>query len=156
MKIFKNCGAENLSQAIANAIVEYRKKQPIERTSQLVEIILEVYRTKLNSPKEIPWIGGLHPATKVFQALRIEVNRELEVLKQALPQAVEILAPAGRLAVISFHSLEDRIVKQYFKSMENKSVRFLTKKPIAAEPAETANNPRSRSAKLRIVARLQA
>ena len=154
IRIFKLYGEEKLSSEIAGAIVEERKDNPIERTKQLVKIILDVYRTKLHSEKDIPWIGGLHPATKVFQALRIEVNHELEVLKQALPQAVEALAPQGRLAVISFHSLEDRIVKQYFQKIAGSHIKVITKKPVVATDAEARENPRARSAKLRVVEKL--
>ncbi len=154
IRIFKLYGEEKLSSEIAGAIVEERKDNPIERTKQLVKIILDVYRTKLHSEKDIPWIGGLHPATKVFQALRIEVNHELEVLKQALPQAVEALAPQGRLAVISFHSLEDRIVKQYFQKISGSQINIITKKPIVATDAEVNQNPRARSAKLRVIEKL--
>lgn len=154
VRIFKTYGEENLSKEIAAAIAEARKKRPIERTSQLVEIILAVYRKKLNSTKEIPWVGGLHPATKVFQAIRIEVNHELEVLRQALPQAVEALIAGGRLAVISFHSLEDRIVKQFFQKLANKTIKFVNKKPIIASDDEVAQNPKARSAKLRVVEKL--
>ncbi len=153
-RIFKTYGEENLSKEIAAAIVASRKKQPIERTSQLVEIILEVYQKKLHSTKQIPWIGGLHPATKVFQALRIEVNHELEILQQALPQAVEILCSGGHLAVISFHSLEDRIVKHYFTSIQNKLIKLVNKKPITASEEEIKRNPRARSAKLRVVEKM--
>ena len=143
-----------MSGEIAGAIVAERKHKPIERTQELVEIVLRVYRKKLQTDKEIFQVDGIHPATKVFQALRIAVNRELEALKQALPQAVEVLAPGGRLAVISFHSLEDRIIKQYFKSIENKLVRLVNKKPIVASDEELAVNPRARSAKLRVVEKL--
>lgn len=153
-KIFRIYGEEKLSKEIAEAIVAERKNKPIETTWQLVEIILAVYRKKLRTDKEIPWIGGLHPATKIFQALRIEVNQELEVLKKVLPQAVEVLSSGGRLAVITFHSLEDRIVKHYFQSVENKLVRRVNKKPIIALPKELKNNPRARSAKLRVVEKL--
>ena len=152
--IFKNLGEEQLSREIAKAITVYRKNKKIEKTGELTEIILQTYRDKLNSQKEIPWIGGLHPATKVFQALRIEVNHELENLKKALPQAVEVLASGGRLAVITFHSLEDRIVKQYFKSIENRTIKLINKKPIIASEAELESNPRARSAKLRVVEKL--
>ncbi len=152
--IFKNLGEEQLSREIAKAITIYRKNKKIEKTGELTEIILQAYREKLNSQKEIPWIGGLHPATKVFQALRIEVNHELENLKKALPQAVEILASGGRLAVITFHSLEDRIVKQYFKSIENRSIKLINKKPIIASEAELETNPRARSAKLRVIEKI--
>lgn len=153
-KIFKQYGEEKLSKEIASAIVEHRKKQPIERTGELVEIVLGVYRQKLSSTKEVPWVGGFHPATKVFQALRIAVNQELEAIRQALPQAVEILSEGGRLAVISFHSLEDRIVKQYFKGIDGTHGRMITKKPIVASAAEATENPRARSAKLRAIEKI--
>lgn len=152
--IFKRFGEEELSEQIASAIVETRKIKSIERSSELSEIVLQVYRQKLNSTKEIPWVGGLHPATKVFQALRIAVNEELEVLKAVLPAAVKLLAPSGRLAVISFHSLEDRIVKQYFQKIENKEIYLITKKPIIATEAEVAQNQSARSAKLRVVEKI--
>lgn len=152
--IFKNFGEENLSKEIAKAIAGFRKNKKIEKTGELVEIILEVYRQKLRTNKEIPWIGGLHPATKVFQALRMEVNHELDSLKKVLPQAVEILASGGRLAVISFHSLEDRIVKQYFKSIAGRTIKLINKKPIIASQEETAVNSRARSAKLRVIEKI--
>ncbi|KKR34489.1 MAG: Ribosomal RNA small subunit methyltransferase H [Candidatus Magasanikbacteria bacterium GW2011_GWA2_40_10] len=166
--IFKNFGEENLNKEIAKAIVDFRKRRvskdatrhdsveskKIEKSGELAEIILQVYRTKLHTDKEIPWIGGLHPATKVFQALRMEVNHELENLKQALPQAVEMLASGGRLAVITFHSLEDRIVKQYFQTIAGKKVRLVNKKPISGTEEEIKLNPRSRSAKLRVIKKL--
>ncbi len=151
VKIFKRYGEEDLSKEIAEAIVGQRKVAPIEKTNELVEIILKVYRTKLKSTKEIPWIGGLHPATKVFQALRIAVNHELEVLEQALPQAVVALRGGGRLAVISFHSLEDRIVKHFFQSLPAKEFKIITKKPLMASDEEVAKNAPSRSAKLRVI-----
>ncbi|OGH91329.1 MAG: 16S rRNA (cytosine(1402)-N(4))-methyltransferase [Candidatus Magasanikbacteria bacterium RIFOXYD2_FULL_39_9] len=153
-RLFKNFGEENLNKEIARAVKVYRKNKKIEKTGELVEIILETYRQKLKSDKEIPWVGGLHPATKVFQALRIETNHELESLKKALPQAVSALSSGGRLAVITFHSLEDRIVKQYFQSIVNKQVKLINKKPISASEEEVKNNPRSRSAKLRVVEKI--
>jgi 16S rRNA (cytosine1402-N4)-methyltransferase len=152
--IFKNLGEEKLNKEIAEAIVDFRKIKKIEKTSELVEIILQVYRVKLGTDKEIPWVGGLHPATKVFQALRMEVNHELENLKKALPQAVELLANGGRLAVITFHSLEDRIVKHYFQSIANKTVKLILKKPVSATEEEIKENPRARSAKLRVIEKL--
>lgn len=152
--IFRTYGEENLSPEIAAAIVQKREEKAVETTGELVEVILEAYRTKLNSKKEIPWIGGLHPATKVFQALRIAVNKELEVLEQALPQAVEVLKSGGRLAVITFHSLEDRIVKHYFKSQENKTLKILSRKPITCNEEEYKNNAPSRSAKLRVIQKI--
>ncbi len=152
--IFKEYGEEKLSEQIAEAIVEKRKEQSIETTKQLTDIILQVYREKLKTDKEIPWIGGIHPATKVFQALRIAVNRELDVLKEVLPKAIDVLASGGRLAIISFHSLEDRIVKHYFKSQQGKTVNIITKKPIVCTDDEAKENPRARSAKLRIVEKI--
>lgn len=153
-KIFKNFGEEELAEEIAAAIAEKRKIKKIEMTDELAELVLQVYRKKLNSDKEIPWVGGIHPATKVFQALRIAVNKELEVLKEVLPQAIEILSPGGRLAIITFHSLEDRIVKQYFQKVNNKTGRIINKKPIIAGDEEVKNNPRARSAKLRIIEKI--
>lgn len=153
-KIFKNYGEEELALEIAQAIVEKRKEKRIETTAELTNLVLEAYRKKLKTDKEIPWIGGIHPATKVFQALRIAVNKELEVLQTALPEAVEVLAPGGRLAVITFHSLEDRIVKQYFQKIDNKIGKVINKKPIIAGEEEIKNNPRARSAKLRIIEKL--
>ena len=153
-KIFKQYGEEDLSAEIASAVVAYRKNKKIEKTNELTEIILQVYREKLHTDKEVPWVGGIHPATKVYQALRIEVNHELEALRQALPQAVEALSQGGRLAVITFHSLEDRIVKHFFQEMENKTISLVNKKPIIAGEQELTDNPRSRSAKLRVVEKI--
>ncbi len=158
-KLFRLYGEEKLSTEIAVAIVNQRKKEQgvkhkIETTKQLVDIILDVYRKKLHSTKDVPWIGGLHPATKVFQAIRMEANRELEVLRQALPQALDVLKTGGRLAVITFHSGEDRIVKQYFKSVEGKSITIVTKKPIVPSEAECELNTRAQSAKLRVVEKI--
>lgn len=152
-KIFHNYGEENLSLEIAKAIGEFRKKAEIKTTGQLVEIVLQVYRQKLHTDKEIPWVGGTHPATKVFQALRIAVNQEFEVLKQALPQALEVLGKGGRLAVVTFHSLEDRIVKQFFQRNIH-LVKMVNKKPIVAGEKELLANPSARSAKLRVVEKI--
>ncbi len=150
--IFKNYGEENLYKEIAAAIVEQRKIKPIELTSELVEVVLQAYRTKLKTNKEVPWVGGLHPATKVFQALRIAVNNELGVVEEVIPMAVNVLASGGKLAIITFHSLEDRIVKHLFKELEAKQIgTIITKKPIECSPNEAAANPRARSAKLRIL-----
>jgi len=150
-KIFREYGEEKLSKEIAKAMVENRKEKRIERVGDLVEIILTVYRNKLKSKKEIPWVGGLHPATKVFQALRMAVNDELGVLEKVLPQAIEILASGGRLSVITFHSLEDRIVKHFFKDQEGKTIKIISKKPIVCSSEEYKANSRARSAKLRVV-----
>ncbi len=153
-KILRYYGEENLSREVAKEIVGARAVNRIDHTAPLVEIILGVYRRKLKTTKEIPWVGGIHPATKVFQALRIAVNKELEVIKQVLPEAIDALVSGGRLAVITFHSLEDRIVKQYFVKTQNKTIRIINKKPLIASEEELANNPSSRSAKLRIIEKI--
>lgn len=150
-QIFFTYGEEKLAKLIAEAIVDRRDGYPIETVGDLVDLILAVYRKKLRTDKEIPWIGGIHPATRVFQALRIAVNMELEVLESTLPQALDVLAPGGRLAVISFHSLEDRIVKHIFKGQSKKEFTIITKKPVIATDAEREANPRARSAKLRVI-----
>lgn len=149
-KIFHFYGEEKFSAEIAKAIMTERENKKIARTTDLVEIILRVYREQLHTDKEIPRIGDIHPATKIFQALRIEVNQELEVLKKVLPDAIAALQPGGRLAIITFHSLEDRIVKQFFKKIENKEIKLVNKKPIIAGAEELKENPRARSAKLRV------
>ena len=153
-RLFKDYGEEKLSKEIAHAVVEKRKDYEIEMVGDLVNIILKVYREKLKTDKEIPWIGGIHPATKVFQSLRIYVNKELSVIEEVLPQAINVLESGGRLAVISFHSLEDRIVKHYFKSQKGKSIKIITKKPITCDDEEAKDNPRASSAKLRVVEKL--
>lgn len=151
--IFRKFGEERFSKDIAKNIVLTRRKERIATTRELVQLILFIFREKLHSKKEVPWIhGGLHPATRVFQALRIAVNHELENLEKVLPDAADSLAPGGRIAVISFHSLEDRIVKHFFKS--RKDLHILTKKPIVPTEEEKKLNPRSRSAKLRVAVKL--
>ncbi len=152
--IFKNYGEEDLSREIAGEILAERKIKRITTSRELTEIILKVYRKKLRTDKEIPWVGGIHPATKVFQALRIAVNNELEILKNILPAAFKLLGKSGRLAVISFHSLEDRIVKQFFQSLPYAQAKIITKKPISASEEEIKNNPRARSAKLRVIEKI--
>lgn len=146
-RMFWEYGEENFSRPIAKKIAEYRKHKKIETTDELVKIILSV--------KHAGKIKQIHPATKVFQALRIAVNDELNSLKEALPKALEILQPGGKLTVISFHSLEDRIVKNFMKDEEQKhSVKIITPKPITPTEEEIKNNPRSRSAKLRAAEKL--
>jgi 16S rRNA (cytosine1402-N4)-methyltransferase len=149
-KIFRFYGEEPFSRAIAEALVAARIATPLATTGDLVKVVLEVYRKKLHSTKEVPWTRGIHPATRVFQALRIAVNQEFEVLKQVLPQALRVLKPGGRLAVITFHSLEDRIVKHYFMSEHGKKGMIITKKPLLASEGELAENAAARSAKLRV------
>lgn len=142
-RLFWEYGEENFSRPIAKKIVEYRQNKKIETTNELANIILSV-RHRTQSDRT-------HPATRVFQALRIAVNEELQSLEAALPQATDILAPGGRLAVISFHSLEDRIIKNFFKDQENKgSLKILTPKPVEPTEEEVNSNPRSRSGKLRV------
>lgn len=147
-------GEEKLSREIADKIVEMRRIESIITTKQLTETILMAYREKLKSKKEVPWIGGVHPATKTFQALRIAVNDELQALHEVLSQAVEALEPEGRLAVIAFHSLEDRIVKQFFREWADVKMKILTKKPIVPSDVEISSNPRARSAKMRVIERI--
>lgn len=153
--VLRTYGEERYAGVIANAIVDAR---PIADAAQLADVVAKAV------PKSYEH-GRIHPATRTFQALRIAVNRELEVLAAALPKAVEALEKDGVLAVISFHSLEDRIVKQFFKEQSASCIcppnqpvctcdhpptlTILTKKPIGASEDEIANNPRARSAKLR-------
>ncbi len=141
-QIFFTYGEERQAHKIAKAIVEHRRHQRICTTTQLADLIVSL----------IPRHGKIHPATKVFQALRIVVNDELAELERTLPQAVEVLQTDGRIAVISFHSLEDRIVKRFFKVQQN-ALTILTKRPIVASDHEQKQNPRSRSAKLRVAQR---
>lgn len=146
-ELFLKLGEENWSKPIAKRIVQYRETKLIETTNELANIILSVRR---RSPSD-----RTHPATRIFQALRIAVNDELNSLKEALPKAFEVLKPGGRIAVISFHSLEDRIVKVYFKDLEMQKLgRLITDKPIETSDEETLENPRARSAKLRVVEKL--
>lgn len=139
-------GQERKSRKIARAIVVSR---PIHSTDQLAVVVAKCYRFR----------GRIHPATRTFQALRIAVNDELNQLAQALPLMLELLAPGGRLAIISFHSLEDRLVKQAFKQAADAGyeaqIRLLTKKPVTASANEIVSNPRARSAKLRAVAKIK-
>lgn len=141
-RILREYGEERFAKKIVREIVRAREKRPIKTTFQLVEII------KKAVPKNYER-GRMHPATRTFQALRIAVNDELNNLKKALPQAIEILEKSGRLAIISFHSLEDRIVKNFYQSRTSIDLKILTKKSIRPSPEEIKINPRSRSAKLR-------
>lgn len=152
--VLRSFGEEPLAAQIAGEIVLQRRKEPIVTSGRLSEIVLSVYRKKLKSKKEIPWIGGLHPATRTFQALRIRTNDELEHLRAALPQAVRMLRPGGRLAIISFHSLEDRIVKRFFKE-QGANLKILTKRPVVPGEEEIKENPPSRSAKLRVAEKIK-
>ncbi len=138
--IFKTYGEERFSRRIAENICLLRKKERILNTEQLTTLVTD------SIPKKF-WHGRVHPATKIFQALRIETNEELKSLEEALPKAVKLLKPGGRIVVVSFHSLEDRIVKHFFKNREDLKVLF--KKVLLPSDAELDNNPRARSAKMR-------
>ena len=156
--IFRRYGEERYAKQIARAIVRRRKQKPIERTGELVELI----RAAIPAPARF---GDGHPAKRVFQALRIAVNDELGELEEALPAAFEMLRPGGRIAVIAFHSLEDRIVKRYFQRLERGCIcppdfpvcvcgrepelRRLNRKAIRPSSQEVALNPRAASARLR-------
>ena len=144
-EIIKDFGQEKLSWPIAGAISSARQLKKIDSTKELAQIVSEVYAKYHVRSK-------LHPATKTFQALRIVVNSELLNLQEALPQTVEILEKGGRLAVISFHSLEDAIVKRFFKQAAR--LKTITKTPIGPGAGEIQKNPRSRSAKLRVAEKI--
>jgi 16S rRNA (cytosine1402-N4)-methyltransferase len=148
-RIFREYGEEPRWKRAAKSIVEARKKHKIKTTVQLSEILSHALSWKGRKSKKI------HPATLIFQALRIAVNRELEGLQIGLPKILSLLAPQGRLGVISFHSLEDRIVKTVFKEESfEKRISILTKKPVVASREEIKKNTRSRSAKLRFAEKL--
>jgi 16S rRNA (cytosine1402-N4)-methyltransferase len=154
-KILREYGEEPWARKIARKIVEERKKKTIDKTSDLVRIILSVKKKGFKK---------IHPATQTFMALRIAVNSELENLKNFIPQAIELLLPSSRLLIISFHSLEDRIVKNSFKKYSGKCIcssfpcvcgaekkgKIITKKPVKPTKEEIKENPLSRSANLRV------
>ena len=137
-------GEERFARRIARNVVSYRSKKQIGTTFELVEIV------KMSVPTFYKR-GKLNPATKTFQALRIATNDELKALKEGLKKGFDALRNGGKMAVISFHSLEDRIVKEFYKEKGTIGAKIITKKPITASPQEIAENPRSRSAKLRII-----
>ena len=161
--IFRRYGEERHARQIARAIVRRRSRAPFERTGELVETIKQA----MPAPARF---GDGHPAKRVFQALRIEVNGELDALDRALPAAVELLRPGGRLAVISFHSLEDRIVKRFLRSQEHGCtcppdfpvcvcgsqpvLRATPRRSIRPSAAEVARNPRAQSARLRVAVKV--
>ena len=162
-RIIRDYGEENWAKRIAQFIVEKRKIKAIETTGELVDII------KAAIPKKAR-MDGSHPAKRTFQAIRIEVNGELEVLEKTIEQSVKNLKKGGRLGIISFHSLEDRIVKEKFKYLAAKcicppempicccnkvaEVKILTKKPITAQNDELMSNSRAKSAKFRAVEKI--
>jgi len=159
-RVLKTYGEERFAKRIARAIVRARREAPIETTTQLSEIV---------AAANPAWERDKHPATRTFQAIRIYINRELEDLEQGLPQALRVLAPGGRLAVISFHSLEDRIVKRFMRAAARggdlprglpvtasafKPTLHIVGKPAYPSDAEVAANPRARSAVLRVAEKL--
>lgn len=138
-------GEERQAKLIARAIASERRKKPIATTGELARLIERVVRRR----------GRIHPATKTFQALRIAVNDEYGALQEAIPKAFAMLRAGGRMAIISFHSLEDRFIKGFFRELKQRgSGAILTKKPIVAGADEKRSNPRARSAKLRIIEKL--
>jgi 16S rRNA (cytosine1402-N4)-methyltransferase len=141
-RIFYEYGEERFSRRIARRIVERRRSDPVETTTQLAELVRRAIPGRR---------GGIDPATRVFQALRIAVNDELGILDNALSQMADWMAPGGRVAIISFHSLEDRRVKWAFRNDARWQV--LTRKPVQPTEAECESNPRARSAKLRVAER---
>lgn len=146
--ILFNYGDERYSRRIARAIVDARKEKPITTSIELAKIIEEAV------PKG--WKKkGIHPATKSFQAIRIAVNDELESIEEGVKDAFEILSVGGRIAVISFHSLEDRIIKHLFQNLAKEGrAKIIFKKPVPPSKDEIKNNPRSRSAKLRVIEKI--
>ncbi len=143
-KLFEKYGEESRARAVAGAIIRSRWDKPIRTSAELADIVTQVVR----EPRKT------HPATKVFQALRIAVNDELNNLQSSLPQAFGLLEADGRLVVISFHSLEDRIVKDFIGGIGEDRGKILTKKPITPSEEEVEGNPRARSAKMRAVEKL--
>lgn len=161
-RMIRDYGEEKFAKNIAKHIVAERQKKPIETAGELTETIRHAI------PQKVRAVGG-HPAKQTFQAIRIELNKELEVLSNSLDTMIELLQPKGRLCIITFHSLEDRIVKVGFKNHENPCIcppdfpvcvcgriskgRVLTKKPVIPSQQEQEENPRSKSAKLRVFER---
>jgi 16S rRNA (cytosine1402-N4)-methyltransferase len=162
--LLRQFGEERWARRIARAIVSERQQQPIARTRTLADLVARTI-------PRAAWPSHIHPATRTFQALRIAVNGELEALQAALPQAVAALRPGGRLAVLAFHSLEDRIVKRFFQQEakgcicpptfpqcvcgRQPTLNILTRKPVGPTASEVQDNPRSRSARLRVGVKLE-
>jgi 16S rRNA (cytosine1402-N4)-methyltransferase len=168
-KVIFEYGEEPFARRIAQAIVA---KRPIDTTRQLADLVVQTIGKGRRSSRSRASASQRHPATRTFQALRIAVNGELDALQAVLPQAIAVLAPGGRLAVISFHSLEDRIVKQFFRQESqdclcpprqpvctcghHASLTEINRHPITARPEEVEQNPRARSARLRVAEKLKA
>ena len=162
-RIIKDYGEEKFAKRIANFIINKRKEKNIESTLELVDVIKAAIPAKARRE-------GPHPAKRTFQAIRIEVNKELEIIEKTIRDGVERLNVGGRMAIITFHSLEDRIVKTVYKNLANPCtcpssfpvcvcnkkpiVKIITRKPIEASKEELDYNPRSRSAKLRIIEKI--
>lgn len=162
-KVIYNYGEERFAPRIASAIVKYREKKPIETTGELVSIIKSAIPAAARE-------GGHHPAKRTFQAIRIEVNGELAIIEPTIKDAVEMLKPGGRVSIITFHSLEDRIVKQTYADLasgctcpknfpvcvcgKKPAVKVVSRKPILPSAEELEVNPRSRSAKLRVAEKI--
>ena len=158
-RVIRDYGEDKFAKNIAKHIVQAREKKPVETTGELVEIIKAAIPAKIRMQKG-------HPAKQTFQAIRIELNRELEVLRDSLDDMIDFLNPGGRICIITFHSLEDRIVKNAFRTNEHPctcppdfpvcvcgrkpEVRLVNKKPITSTEEELDENPRARSAKLRV------
>ncbi len=141
-EIFKKWGEESKARQIAHAIVEARKKNRVKTTMELTQIVESIKRRT----------GKIHPATLIFQALRLEVNQELVEIEKMLKMVPKILNKGGRAVFISFHSLEDRLIKNWSKNLSKEGIiKILNKKPIIASAEEIKSNPRSRSAKLRVI-----
>ncbi len=163
IRIIRDYGEEKLAVRIADRICKRREEKPIERTGELVDIIRSAYPDGGRSMKH-------HPAMRTFQAIRIEVNGELEIIGRTVKDAVNLLAPGGRLAIITFHSLEDRAVKEAFAELaqgctcprdfpicvcgKKPQIRIVSKKPIVSSPEELKDNPRAHSAKLRVAEKI--
>jgi len=144
-RVIREHGEERFATRIARSIVRARERAPLETTRQLAAVVAAAVPSRR---------GGPHPARRTFQAIRIEVNGELEELAASLPRAVQLLAPAGRLVAIAYHSLEDRIVKRFLR--EDERLEVITKKPLRPQSEEAERNPRARSAKLRAAERRAA
>ncbi len=151
--LFYHYGEERHSRRFARVIVEARRQHPLRTTQDLIQALEQAVPPHLRFEKgKRPAWARRHPATKVFQALRIGVNDELEALKEGMAGAFQHLSKGGRLGIISFHSMEDRIVKQQFRKWDDEEQGKLTfRKPIVAKRSEILNNPRARSAKLRVI-----
>lgn len=168
--ILSEYGQEPYTRQIVTDIYRQRQKQKFSTVGDLTAAVLRVYKNKLHSNNKEPWVGGTHPATRTFQALRMAVNDELANIQTVLRQAVDVMVSGGRLAVISFHSLEDKVVKEFIsresrdcvcppelpvcRCQHKKKIKRITKKAIKASADELKKNSRARSAHLRVVQKI--